>query len=103
MARDPGLHHDAALWREQAIAAEGDPASPECRSADAGGVSSSARLSAGMPGLLCGAQHLVNEALGFAGVRAADAARPDAELLAAVIHGRILRGGRMCPVPKTSL
>ena len=103
MARDPCLHHDAALRREQAIAAEGDPASPEGRAAEAGGASSGARLSGGMPGLLRGAQHLVDEALGLAGTGAANAARPDAELFAAVIHGRMLQDGRMRPVPKSSL
>ena len=94
MARDPRLHHDATAGREQPVAAEGKPAAPESRAAKAGRLAG-AGLRSGMARLLRGAQHLVDEALGLAGAGAADAARPNAEILAGAAHRRNAGGAKV--------
>ena len=82
---DPRLHHDAAAGPEQAVAAEGDAATAEGRTAQAGAFAG-AGLRNGMAGLLRGAQHLIDEALGPSRARAANTPRPDAKILAASAH-----------------
>ena len=56
-----------------------------------------------MARLLCGAQHLVDEALGLARSCAADAPGPDAEVLSATAHRRKPEGTRYRTVPKVAL
>ena len=87
MARDSRLHHDAAAGREEPIAAERKATAPEGRAAKAGRLAVT-RLRSAVARLLCGAQHLVDEALGLARSCAADAPGPDAEVLPATAHRR---------------
>ena len=63
MARNSRLHHDAAGGREQSVAAEREPPAPESRVTKACRLAAT-RLRSGMARPLCGAQHLVDEALG---------------------------------------
>ena len=72
-----GLSPRRGGWpHEQPVAAEREPPAPERRAAKAGRLARTG-LRSGMARPLRGAQHLVDEALGLAGARAADAARDE--------------------------
>lgn len=85
MARNPRLHDDAPLRREQPVAAERDPSAPEGRAAKAA-WSAGAGAWGGVARLLCGPQHLIDEALRLASALVADTARANAEVIAGIAH-----------------
>ncbi len=101
MTRDAGFHHDAAGEREQSVAAEREPPTPESRAAKAGRLAGT-RLRSGMARPLRSAQHLVDEAFGLAG---ADAARANAVILAGAAHPQNPGPGKWAvpPIPSQSL
>src|SRR5205814_7235451 len=88
----PRLHDDATGRAEQAAAAEAAAAPAEGRAAVAGRTSAWRRRS-GMARLLCGPQHLVEEALRLRRACTFDAARPDTEIAVALAHDEAPDGG----------
>ena len=102
VARDPRLYQDATAGGEQAIATEGNAAPAEGRSPQPG-VLAGAGLRGLVAGLLRGAQHLIDEALGLAGASAPDAPRSDPEILAIPVHRATPERGCFGTVPKSPL